>query len=106
MLVSLQRSFPELAEELRELFRREGKPELADQVGILEIVDRCRCGDDFCATMYTISKPKGAWGANHYTLPLEPEKGMILVDLLDDRIAEIEILYRNEIREKLLRAIP
>jgi len=53
---------PELAAELRILFLQEGTPELEKQVASLKIKDSCRCGDDFCATIYTIEKPDGAGG--------------------------------------------
>ncbi|MGI8467675.1 MAG: hypothetical protein ACR2N3_04410 [Pyrinomonadaceae bacterium] len=97
---------PELSSELKSLFEKEKKSELAEQVDTLQITDRCRCGDDFCATIYTVPKPKGAWGTNHYTLPLDPEKGMINVDILNGKIVEIEILNRDEIREKVLKLLP
>ena len=47
MLVS--EAFPELSEELRELLRNKREAELAEQISELKLVDRCRCGDDFCA---------------------------------------------------------
>ncbi len=106
MSMRLSDMLPELVVELEMLFRKERKPELANQVASLELVDRCRCGDDFCATVYSVSKPKGAWGEDHYTLPLTPEKGMLIIDILNGKIAEIEILFRPEIREKVLKLLP
>ena len=53
---------PEFASELRQLLDEQGEPELAAQVTELTILDRCRCGDDFCATVYTQPKPNGGFG--------------------------------------------
>jgi hypothetical protein len=41
------------AGELERLLKKSGEPELAAQAPQLTIVDRCRCGDDFCASFYT-----------------------------------------------------
>lgn len=106
MSLLLSDVLPALAVELEVLLRIENEPELADQVASLEMIDRCRCGDDFCATFYTVQKPNGAWGKNHCTLPLEPENGMIIIDILNGKIAEVEILFRDEIREKVLGLLP
>ena len=53
----LRETLPLLAEELERLLRNEGELQLAEQVSGLQIVDRCRCGDDFCASFYTLPKP-------------------------------------------------
>jgi hypothetical protein len=106
MTLLLSNHIPELGRELEMLLRDEGRPELAHQIPSLEIIDRCRCGDDFCATIYTIQKPDGAWSEGHYTLPLGPKRGMIFVDIVNGRIAEVEILDRNELREKVLKILP
>ena len=47
----LAEEFPALASELSELLNRAGEEELAGTVAGLNVLDRCRCGDDFCATM-------------------------------------------------------
>jgi|SRR5690242_5961860 len=102
----LKEVLPSFAAELEQLLENEGEGELAAQVPGLMIVDRCRCGDDFCASFYTQPKPKGAYGPGHRCLELEPAEGMLILDLLADRIAHVEVLNRNEIREKLLAALP
>ena len=48
----LVEALPELAEELRELLMEASRAELASQIPTLKIVDRCRCGDYFCASLY------------------------------------------------------
>jgi hypothetical protein len=98
--------FPEFAAELESLLQSEGEDALATQVAELRIVERCQCGDDFCATIYTAPKPKGAWGLNHRNVLPEAKTGMIILDVVDEQIAEIEVLNRDEIRKKLNELIP
>jgi hypothetical protein len=94
-------AFPEFALELESLLAKQGDSELATQVKDLRIVDRCRCGDDFCATFYTQSKPKGSYGSGHKCVEVAPEKGMIVLDVVRGHIVKVEILYRDEIRRQL-----
>jgi hypothetical protein len=102
----VQEVLPELAEELRILLEEDSQPQLASQVSSIRIVDRCRCGDDFCATFYTAPKPKGAWGPGHETIALECGDGYLNIDVLDGRIVEVEVLYRDALRAKLHQAVP
>jgi hypothetical protein len=97
---------PELAAEIRELLTKASESALEESVPTLRIVDRCRCGDDFCATFYTQPKPAGRWGPGHESIPLEPKGGMIIIDVVQGQIACIEILHRDEIRQKLLALLP
>jgi len=97
--------FPSLSEELSVLLVAQGEQELAAQVPHLEIVDRCRCGDDFCASIYTKPKPKGAYGPGHRTVALNPAEGMLILDVVQGVISQVEILYRDDIRQKLLQVL-
>ena len=97
---------PTLAQEIWDLLMVGGEPELANQVLDLRIADRCRCGDDFCATFYIQPKPKGAYGPNHRNITLEPTQGALVLDVVGDRIVAIEVLYRDEIRKSLQAALP
>jgi hypothetical protein len=99
LLVNL---FPELSVELQQLLTTAGESSLADQIPSLTIADRCHCGDDFCGTFYTLTKPKGAYGSGHRNVSLEPKTGMLILDVVNEKIAAIEVLYRNEIRDRLL----
>jgi hypothetical protein len=92
--ILLQQALLDLAEELRILLINDNQNELASQIEMLHI-DRCRCGDDFCATFYTAPKPKGAWGAQHETIPLDCEGGYLNLDVVDGKIVSIEVLYRD-----------
>lgn len=71
MAFALLDVLPQFVTELEQLLKH-NEPVLAAQVRGLSIIDRCRCGDDFCATFYTEPPPKGRYGPNHRTLPLEP----------------------------------
>jgi len=51
---------PDFCNELRLLSLESGNPEIAEQIGSLQLVDRCRCSDEFCGTFYTAPKPNGA----------------------------------------------
>ncbi len=97
---------PEFAIELRTLLVDSDQPGLADQVAALVIYDRCRCGDSFCASFYTQPKPDGAYVGDHHTIGLGPKEGMIALDVVNTRIAHVEVLYRDEIRKTLLCKIP
>lgn len=103
---SLAAQFPNLAGEIARLLIEEGEQELACTVADLTIVERCRCGDDFCATMYTVRPPQGSWGRGHRNVPLDPKDGFLILDVLGHEIVEIEVLFRNEIRERLLQLLP
>lgn len=80
--------------------------DLVEQIPRLRLVDRCRCGDDFCATLYTAPKPKKAYGPNHETLPLDASSGQLILDLVDRKIVCIEILFRDDFRNRVLQLFP
>ena len=98
--------FPDLAQELRNLLLAQGETSLAQQVDALAVVDRCRCTDDFCAMFYTAPRPERSWGPGHRNVALVPEQGDLILDVLDDRIVAVEVLFRNEIRDKLRTLLP
>jgi hypothetical protein len=102
----ISETLPVLSQELEQLLKDTGEAELASQVSGLEILDRCRCGDDFCASFYTQPKPNGAYGPGHRNVILEPAKGMLILDVVHDLIAHVEILHRDEIRQELLAILP
>ena len=104
--VQLSEAFSSLAIELQELLIKEGESGLAAQISTAGIVDRCRCGGDFCATFYVLPKPKAPYGPKHRSLVLDPEEGMLILDVLDEKLARVEVLYREEIRRKLLSLFP
>jgi hypothetical protein len=106
MSVILREVLPGLAQELEALLRANSETELADQVSSLEVVDRCRCNSDSCATIYNVQKPKGAWGPSHRNVVLDPIDGMTVLDVLDEKIVCIEILDRDEITVEVVKLFP
>ena len=94
-------TLPAFAAELRQLLEAHGEPDLPAQVPGLAILDRCRCGGDNCATSYTQPKPKGGFDPGHRNLGLMPEQGMLILDVVAGEIACVEVLDRNDVREKL-----
>ncbi len=102
----LSEALPQLSGELDRLLRAENRPELADQLSSLRIVDRCRCGDDFCATFYAKARSDGAWGPDHETLALdEVASGMLNVDVAGGRIVAVEALFRDDVRARLIQLL-
>jgi hypothetical protein len=78
----------------------------AEQILTLHVLERCRCSDDFCASFYAQPKPKGSYGPGLRTAALEPITRHLIIDVVDGAVAQIEVLYRDEIRRKLLRKFP
>jgi hypothetical protein len=97
----LVESLPEFSRELTELLIAAGEPDLAAQIDRLEIVVRCSCNDDFCASFYTARKPFERYGPWRQSVEVQPDKGMILLHLFGDTIIQVEVLYRDDVREKL-----
>jgi hypothetical protein len=102
--IPIEEVFPFLSQELQSLLIAQGEPELAAQVPKLRIFDRCRCFDDYCATFYTEPKPRGGFGLGHRSVPLAPAKGELILDVVDDVIAAVEVFHRDDIRRKRLIA--
>jgi hypothetical protein len=55
---------------------------------------------------YVLPKPDGAYGPGHRNVALTPKEGMLILDVVGDRIAAIEVLYRDKIRQRLLKEFP
>ena len=102
----LSEVLPKLASELRQLLEGKGESTLAAQVPGLMILDRCRCGDDICATFYTQLRPKDGFGPGHRTAVLAPEEGMLLVDVVAEGTACVEVLDRKDVPQKLQAVLP
>jgi hypothetical protein len=104
--VQLSEILPALAIELEQLLKNQGESELAAQVSQLTVIDRCRCGDNFCSSFYTQPKPEGHYGPSHRCFGLDAAEGMLLVDVVAEKIAHVEVLNRADVRRDLLAALP
>ena len=82
------------------------RDDLAVQVPHLTIVARCTCGDPGCAHFYTEPPPVGAYGPDHSNLSLPAASGILILDLVADRVVAIEVLDRPDVKEPLDEYLP
>jgi hypothetical protein len=93
--------FPVLITELTALLEEEGERELAISAQDLRLVGECGCGDDFCQSIRTADHPQGQpYGAGHRCVPLMPLLGMLVLDVVDNRIMYVEVLNRPPMRRQ------
>ncbi len=104
--ILLAETLPILGAELERSLTKAGHSKLASQISSLRIVDRCRCEDDFCSSLYTQPKPNGGYGPGLRTIPLECAEGMLIIDVVNDVIMFVEVLYNEANRKQLLAALP
>jgi len=90
--------FPDLITELITCLREEGEEDLGVSAWDIRFYGECGCGDDFCQSFYTAERPTGAYGPGHRCVPLLPEKGDLILDVVDGRIMFVEVLHRDELR--------
>lgn len=101
----LKDALPEITEELALALRNEGRPDLAEQLTNLDLADRCRCHDSFCASFYTL--PKSSWHGKQLDRIIPGGvRGMSCVYTLDGTFAGVELLWRPEVRERLDELLP
>ena len=125
-LFPLRQIWPDVVDRLKNLLTESGEIELAATVEGLEVYDRCRCGSDHCATVYTKPRPSGGFGPGHRnvvfwnanTIDLDTRlrvgdtstapttKYTTILDVVDGEIRCIEILYDHESRRRLVAALP
>jgi len=102
----LSEAIPPFAQELQKLLSDAKESQLAEQVATLKIVLRCPCGDDFCATFYTRHEPKVYYAPDHRNIVLEPQEGMVVLDVIENQIVGVEVLFREDVRKALDAALP
>ncbi len=95
---------PELEAEITQLLIEAGESALAAKVVTLRIHDRCRCGDDFCSSFYTVRNRTTPFPSGFRTLALRP--GGLHLDVLDTTILQVEVLFRDDFKAKLAVAVP
>ena len=107
-LFPLRQILPDVVERLKSLLTEDGKLELAASVEDLQVYDRCRCGTDYCATVYTQPRPSSGYGPNHRNLVFwNPDtEHTTIIDVVDSGIACIEILDDHDSRDRLTAALP
>jgi hypothetical protein len=95
--------FPAFLSELEELLTGWGRADLAQRIGGLAVVDRCRCGEANCAHFYTAPKPVGSYGPRHENVLLPVGRGLVVLDLVDGTIVGVEVLDRPDVKAPLDR---
>ena len=104
-LFQLIHALPEFAAETRRMLVRCDEAALADQVDELWIYDRCRCGMEECATVYTAAETvqrsgyRGVGGG--FT-----DTGYVLIDVSNECIVSIETLFYPEFVKALTELLP
>lgn len=102
--ISLKDSLPDFAHELEQLLLKENRPELACQVENMQVdMDRCVSGEEFFAMLCTGLQPSKGWGVGQTTIMLAPDRGNILVDVIDGDIIAVEIYFREDIQEEFMK---
>lgn len=87
--------YPDLVGELVRLLEAEGEQRLSMTVRDLRLVAPCSCGEEHCQSIRTSEHPEGApYGPGHRNVPLDPEEGMLVLDVVDERIVYVEVLDR------------
>jgi hypothetical protein len=104
-LFQLSGALPEFAAETRRMLLRCHEAALADQVDELWIYDRCRCGMEDCATVYTAAETVPGPGQRGVGGGFE-DTGYVLIDVADDRIVCIETLFYPEFVKALTELLP
>lgn len=103
--VLLKEALPEEANEIESLLFKDQWNDLANQISKLRIIDKCRCGDSFCSSFYSVPKPKGSWGPDYENIVLDSEEGDFILDIVDGKIVYVEILHRKDIKSTLNKVI-
>jgi hypothetical protein len=104
-LFQLSRALPEFAAETRRMLVRCQETALADQVDNVWIYDRCRCGMEDCATVYTAAETVPGTGQRGVGGGFV-ETGYVVIDVTDDRIVCIEMLGSPKLAKALTELLP
>jgi hypothetical protein len=130
-LFSLRSIWPEVLANLEGLLVAEGEVKLAASLDTLMVVDRCRCGSDYCSIVHTQHWTNAGWNVPTTSLswPGQTRRTMsffrshhsrkasktskplrtaflTILEIVDERIASIELLSDDESRRRLLEALP
>ena len=95
---------PAIAKEIENVLFDMGEYRLARSIGELEVVDRCRCGDEACGTFYTADRQ--GWKNKPLKHLINDEHGHCDVGIYDGHIVCVEILDRDDVGEMLREQLP
>ena len=134
-LFPLRQIWPEVIEHLRLLLTETAEGSLASTISDVQVFDRCRCGQEDCATVYT--KPRsndrgrdhreGVDAPSHQvrnivfwhpdticidsgekvgTRTVTPVTHTTILDVVDEEVTRIEIIGDGENAQRLITALP
>lgn len=93
--------YPELIEELARLLEQIGERYLSISVRDVRMVAPCECRDDFCQSIRTAEHESGTpYGPGHRNVMLDPDEGMLILDVMHERIVYIEVLFRAPLKRR------
>lgn len=93
--------YPELVEELALLLEDIGERYLSVSVREVRMIAPCECSDGFCQSIRTAEHEPGTpYGPGHRNVILEPEDGMLVLDVVDERIVYIEVLFKAPMKRR------
>lgn len=110
----IDEAFPSFAVELGQLLTTSKRPDLATQLGSLELVGRCACGEGSCSTFYVAGRvsplseerQSGRGPFWQEAVVLDATQGMIAIGLdRIDRIVTVEVLNRPDVEVELASAV-
>lgn len=91
--------YPGLVAELARLLEAVGERYLAILAHDLRVFAECECKDDFCQSFHTADHEPGTpYGPGHRNVMLDPEEGMLILDVVDERIVYVEVLFHPLVR--------
>jgi hypothetical protein len=99
-------AFPDLASELQDRLWVANEFALAASIPTLRMNHRCECADDQCAMLYTVPQAQAACGPTHRDLAFDSVGGMVVLDVEQERITCIEVLFRPDVRRRLVELSP
>jgi|SRR5579885_952012 len=107
---TIKELMPKFAEELKRLILAQKTDltlwTLAGSIDDLEVVGKCGCGQDNCATFYTLPESERMWDDNDVTagsieIDEKNGKGLIVMDIRWGKISGFEVLWREDVKECL-----
>jgi hypothetical protein len=97
---------PELAERIEAALRAQGEGRVADQVAGLRITGPCTCGQTFCGSFQTLKTPLKRWFMRGRQIELsDGGPGEIVVDVVRNEIAYVEVLYLDDVRDAVAQLL-
>ncbi len=93
---------PELAARMESALRAQGEERVADQVAGLRITAVCRCDQEYCGSFHTARRPMKRWMLHGRQVTLTDDgPGEVALDVVRGEIAYVEVLFVDNVRERL-----